>query len=219
MCVSVEHSGDGITRQRLFETAAPEERKDLRRLAFDRGLNGGVVQDGDQVIVPKPGERGLQLQRFSNRFVHEFLDDVFAPRAQGTPAEATGETLDPGKPDPQNLGRAAVERYDAGIFHDAADFILLAGLVVMVAEHADDRNLHARRQFLCECARFLGETVVGQIAADDQDVSRLGDAGEERLQRPRRRRFSVMQVADRRDAHGVARDSHAGEGSKRCSFA
>src|SRR6185436_14598438 len=104
MRVPVKDGGDGITSERFLETAASEERKDLRGLPFDGRLNRRIVQDRDAAIVPQPGERRLELQRFVHRFVDELLDDVFAPRSEGAAAEASGEPLHTGKADAEDLG-------------------------------------------------------------------------------------------------------------------
>ena len=42
--------------------------------------------------------------------------------------------------------------------------------VVVVAEHADDRNLDAADQLARKLCRFLGEPVVGEVAAQEQNV-------------------------------------------------
>ena len=45
-----------------------------------------------------------------------------------------------------------------------------ARLVVVIAEHADDRNLDAADQFARKLGGFFGQAVVGQVAAQQQDV-------------------------------------------------
>ena len=88
------------------------------------------------MIVAKPRQRGLELQRLVDRFVHELLDDVLAPRPERAPAEAAGETLDSGEADAMNLGGVAVEDDHPGVGQDLGDLVLLAGLEVVIAEHA-----------------------------------------------------------------------------------
>ena len=73
-----------------------------------------------------------------------FLMMLFAPRAERAPAEAAGEALDAGEADAVDLGRVAVEHGDAGVGEDLLDLVLLARLVVVVAEHADHGNLDDR---------------------------------------------------------------------------
>ena len=106
--------------------------------------------------------------------------------------------LMPAKPTPWTSRRLAVERDDAGVLEDLDDLRLLVGLEVVVAEDRDDRNLDRRRELLDERARFLGEAVVGQVAAEREDVGRVVDLGKQRLKRARRGGATVS--ADRRCA-------------------
>ena len=137
--------------------------------------------------------------------MYELLDDVLAPGAERTAPEPARESFHAGEPDPEDLGRVAVEHDDAGVGDDPPDLVLLPRFEVVVAEHRDRRNLHRRGELLDERARFVRETVVRQVAAEDEHVGRFGDLREERLQSSRRGRAAVVQVADRRDADGFLR--------------
>ena len=83
-----------------------------QRLTFDRRLDRRVVEQGDELLVAQPRERGLELQRFVDRLADEPLDDLFAPRAERAAPEAAGESLHPGEADAVDLGGLAVERDD-----------------------------------------------------------------------------------------------------------
>ena len=98
------------------------------------------MQQRDEVLGPQPGQRRLQLQRFVHRRVDELLDDGFSPRPQRTLAEAAAETLHAGDPDAVDFARIAVEHHDAGVDEDLADLVFLSRLVVVVAEHRDNRH-------------------------------------------------------------------------------
>ena len=205
MGVTVKDRADREAGERILEPAAAEERKDLERLAFDGGLDRRVVEQRDDVLVAQARERGLELQRFVDRFVHELLDDLFAPRTERPAPEAAGEALDAGEADPEDLGGVAVEHDDAGVLEDPGDLALLARFEVVVAEDGDDRNLDGGKQLLDEAARLFDQAVVGQVAAEDENVGRLANLGEQRLQRSRRRRAAVVQIAERGDTNGVLR--------------
>jgi len=182
MRVAVHDGADRKAGERFLEPAAPEERIDLARLAFDRALDRGVVQHRDEVLVAQPRQRRLELQRFVERFVHELLDDLLPPRAERAASEAAAEPLDAGEADAVNLGRLAVEHCHARVLEDGGDLDLLPRLDVMVAEHADHRNAH-RTELPGEAPRLFGKPVIGQVARQDEDVGGFRDLRKERLER------------------------------------
>ena len=89
MRVAVEHGSDRKAIQRFLEAAAAEERIDLEGLTFDRCLNGGVVEDGDQSFGAETRQRRFELQRLVQAFVDELLNDLLAPGAERTPSESS----------------------------------------------------------------------------------------------------------------------------------
>src|SRR5205085_1311988 len=60
-------------------------------------------------------------------------------------------------------------------------------------------------ELLHEGARLVGEAVVGQIAAEGEDVGGFADLREQRLQRPWSAGASEMQIAERGNADCVFR--------------
>ena len=108
--------------------------------------------------------------------------------------------LTPAKPMPWISVRVAVEHDDAGVGQDLAD-LRPAGPTRSRGCRARPThgNLDARGDLARERARFFGQAVVGQVAAEHQDVGGFGDLGEQRLQRARRRGAAVVQVAERGD--------------------
>jgi len=116
--------------------------------------------------------------------------------AEYAAAEPAGEAFDAGEADPVDLGRLAVEHRDADVAEDLADFVLAAGLVIVVAEHGDDGDLHGRGELARQDARLVGKAVVGEVTAEHQDVCVARDLGEQRLKRALRVPRDV-QIADR----------------------
>ena len=89
------------------------------------------------------------------RLLHELLHAGLAPGAERAAAEAAGETLHAGESDARDLDGLAIEHLHARVGQDAAHLGLLARLVVVIAEHGDDRNAHDRGQLLREDAAPL----------------------------------------------------------------
>ena len=86
--VAVEDRGHRVARERLLQPAAAEERINLERLALDRRLDRGVVQDGDEPFGAQPRQRGLELQRLVQALVDELLDDRLRPTGRAHAARS-----------------------------------------------------------------------------------------------------------------------------------
>ena len=91
------------------------------------------------------------------------------------------------------------------------DLGLLARFEVVVAEHADHRNLH-RGNLAGERLGFFGQPVVGQVPAQHQHVGGIADLREQRLQRPGDGVAAVVKIADRGDPDDVLRSGHTPPG-------
>ncbi len=138
------------------------------------------MQQDDPAFGPQPAQRRLQLQGLVQRLPHEQLDDVLSPRSEGSPAEAAREALHPGKAHSLNLDRVAVEHLHPGLTQDLADLRDLPGLVVVIPEDGDDWNAdrgERARQLPC----LVRLAPIGQVAAQCEDVRRLGHLREQRL--------------------------------------
>ena len=180
--VAVKHRGHVEARQRILEAARAEKGKDLRRLAFDRVANRRVVHEHDALRDAQPRERGLELERFLHRLVDEVLDDLLAPRAQRAAAEPAAEAADAGEPDAAELPRVAVEHVHADVARGSC-----RSLSPRPPRSRDCRARATTGMFTCarsfaSNARFVGEAVVGEIAAQHEHVGGLGDLREQRLQ-------------------------------------
>ena len=150
---------------------------------------------------PQARQRRLQLQRFVDGFAHELLDDRFAPRTERARAETAAESLDAGDADAQGFVRVAIEHDDAGVSENLPHFVALARFEIVVAENGHDRQMN-RRQLARKHARFIGESVVRQVAGDQQKVGRFGNLREERLKRALRCP-GAMEIGDRGDTYAV----------------
>ena len=88
-----------------------------------------------RLLGAQPRERRFQLQRLVDRLLDELLDRRLAPGSERAPAEAAGEPLDAGEADPVHLDGVAVEHLMPASTRICADLVLLARLVVVVAQH------------------------------------------------------------------------------------
>src|SRR5437763_16209379 len=114
-------------------------------------------------------ERGLELQRLVDRLAHEALDRLLTPGAEHVFTKSAPEPLDAGEADAADLVALAVEDRDARFSEDALHLVLLPRLVIMVAEHGEGRDAERRAGHRREDARLVGESVVGQVAAEEED--------------------------------------------------
>ena len=181
MGVTMEDGAHAITVDRLLEAARSAEGIDVGRLAFHGAADRRVVHDGDPAPGPQARQRRLELHRLVHRLLHEHLDRTLAPRTERAASEPSGEPLDAREPDAADFGGLAIEHGDAGLGQNLADLVLPARFVVVIAEHGDDGHLDGRRQLARENPRFVGQPVVGEVAAEHQDVGGAGDLGKQRL--------------------------------------
>src|SRR5688572_15687186 len=200
----MEHRADTVAVDRLLEPARSEIREDFRRLAFDRRANRGIVQQRHAAGGAQAREGRLELQRFVDRLLHESLDRPFAPRPERPAPEAAAKTLDSGEADAMDLGRFTIEDRHPGVRENLPDFILVAALVIMIAEDGDDGNVHRGGQLSGENACLFRQPVVGEVATEDQDIRAGADLREHRVKDPLRRLRDVN-IADRGDAKMLPR--------------
>ncbi len=155
----------------------------------------------DAALGTQGAQLVLELARFVHHFVDERLDDRLAERRELAAAEAAEESLHAGKADALDLDRLLVEHGHAGIAEDRADLLRLAAFVIVVAEHADDRD-RASADVLGEDLRLPRLAEIGEVAAQHQHVGVVGDFGEQ-LAIGRDAVLHHVEVADRRDAQLV----------------
>jgi hypothetical protein len=138
------------------------------------------VQQRDELRGAQAPKRRFELERLVDRLTDELLDDRLSPGTEGAFAESPAETLDAGDADAQQLAGIAVQHMESGLDENLRHFVRLPRLDVVIAKHGRHWNPQ-RRQFLRQHARFFGQTVVGQVACQQQQVGRLGNAREQRL--------------------------------------
>jgi hypothetical protein len=180
MGVAVEHDARGVAIQRLLETTGAEERIDLERLPVDGVADGRVVEEHDAPRRPQPGQRGLELQGLVDGRAHERLDRLLAPRLQRELAEAAGEAFRAGEADARDLDGRPVEDGHVGLSENLRHVGGGIRLEVVVAQHRDLRHLDGPK-LLGQDPRLVGETAIGEIAAQREHVRALGDPCEECL--------------------------------------
>ena len=141
------------------------------------------MQQRDDLCRAQPRQRRFELERLVDRFVHELLDDRLAPRREGVAPEPAAETLGAGDADAGELAGIAVEDDHPGVAQDLRDLSRLARFEIVVAEHRGGGDAE-RGQLLGQHRRFLGQPVIGEVAAEQCDVRGLADAREQRLKGP-----------------------------------
>src|SRR5262245_16842521 len=180
MRVAVEDGVDPIPVDRLFQTARTEKGEDLRRFPFDGASNRRVMQQGNTLLRSQPRERCLEFQRLIDGFLHERLDRVLAPRTERTTTEAARKSLDAGEADSVHFRRLAIKHTYSAIDENLTDFLWLATLIVVVAEHRNHGNLdHAKLAH--QDTRLIRQAVVGKVATQQQHIRRVVDLRKKRL--------------------------------------
>ena len=199
MGVTVEDSGDGIAVEGLLETARAEKREDFERLAFYRCTDWRVVEEDGALGCAETGEGPFKFQRLVDGFVNELLDGRLAPGAESPGSESSRESLDPREAHAPDLPGIPIEDVHAGLPEDGADVVGFPGFQIVVAQDGEDGHPHDR-QFFGEDVSLLGQTVVRQISAENEDVSPIGDTRKPGLKRSLRV-LRAVQVTDGSDSH------------------
>ena len=153
--------------------------------------------------VAQPRERRFQLQRFVDGFANEPLDDLLAPGSERPPPEAAAKSFHAGKTDAADLDGVAIEHGEARVHEDFPHVVLLIRFVVVIAEHGHHWNLQDTRELAHQCSSFVDKTVVGEVAAQREDVGRLADLGQERLKRPRRHGPAIVKISQCSDTDDI----------------
>jgi len=115
-------------------------------------------------------ERALELERLVHRLADEALDDLLAPRAERAATEPSTEAFHASESNALQLAGIAIEHRDSGVGENLAYFILLPCFEIVVSEYCNARHAQRRTNVAREHARFLGQTVVCEIAAQHQQV-------------------------------------------------
>ena len=175
MGVPVQYEGNGIPIDRLLEPAGSKERIDLERLADDRLLHRRIVKKGDELRHADARERRLELQRLVDRLVHELFERRLAPGFERTRPEPAAEAFDARDADAEQFARVAVEHGDTGLGQDLADLRGFPRLEVVISQHGHYRDAHGA-QLAHEHLRFFGQSVIGEITRDEQQIRRRATA-------------------------------------------
>ena len=142
-----------------------------------------------------------ELERLVDRLVDEALHDVLAPGLQRSLAEPPAEPLGAGEPYALDLDGVTVQHRDPCLDEDGLYLLYLPGLIVVVAQYADDGRVLRGRHLLRKNPRLLGETQVRQVAAENDDLGRARHGREERLETALGA-FLAMQITDGCYSHG-----------------
>ena len=159
-------------------------------------------------------QRLLEAHGLINRFFNELLHQRFAPGVEHAAPEAAGKPAYAGEADSFDFGALAIEHGDSGLFEHLADEIRLTGFEIMITEHGKNRHVHGRAKIDNQLFGFFGQAIVGQIAAEQEDICLLRAFGEEIVQRAAGM-FSVMNIGNRGDAQFRLVHSEIGNGCAR----
>ena len=122
----------------------------------------------------EPRERRLELERFLTASCTNALM-IFSPHGPSAPRpNPPQKPRMPAKPTPRNLPRVAVEHVHADVAEDLHDLVLLSDSKSWLPSTATTGIFTGARS-LREHPRLLGESVVGEVAAEHEHVGRLGD--------------------------------------------
>ena len=196
----VERHRGPVAVERLGQAIGAEERVDDLRLAEHCPNDRRVVHYGHPDRRRQSAERHLELVHLVERGADDGFRLRLAERRQRSPPEATHESLDAREADVVGqLERVADEHVHAASAKDREPLLGLAGLVIVVPEHTDDRNLHVH-QLADDDAHFRRQPAARQIAAEHEHVRVLVRAGEQLAICPGILHTTV-EIADRRHAH------------------
>ena len=147
MRVSVNSEDRLMTVDDFRKASTAQVRIDLLGLTFHRGDNGGVVRNDDSLLGAQHGKRALELERFIDRALHEGFHFRFAKCGKNSATKPAEKALCSCKSDTITFVAAAVEELHAFSDHHLREFLVLAGLVIVVTEYRHDGHApHVRRQ-------------------------------------------------------------------------
>src|SRR5919108_5300222 len=135
------------------------------------------MQHHDMLCRPQSRNGALELQRFIDRLVDEPFDALLPSRLQGTLPESPGKALHTSKADPPNLTAIAIEHLNAGLGENTLHLLRLSRLIVVVAQHRNDWDLQGGHDLLRQNLCLLRQAIIGEIAAQQKDVSAVVDRG------------------------------------------
>ena len=130
-----------------------------------------------------------------DRFLHELLHQRFAPGVEHAPAKAAGKPAHAGETYSFDFNAFAIKHGRAGLLENIADKPRLTGFKIMIAEDGENRHVHGRAKIDNQLLGFLGEAVIGQVAAEQEDIGFLRALREDIVQCATRM-FAVMDIGN-----------------------
>jgi hypothetical protein len=187
---------------------AAEERIDLQALAPQRLGHRRVVQQGDDPIGVRPDRyQGIvQAAGLALGLPHERLHRRLAERGGVGAGEPAAEPLGSGDRDGRAVeadgGGGAVEHDNARVLEEPDHLGDPPGVVVVVPQHGDDRDLHTGE--LAGHGPGLDRlAATGEVAGQQQQVRPLVDVPQPGRD-PTHRIHAHVDVCDGRNAHHVS---------------
>jgi hypothetical protein len=112
----------------------------------------------------------------------KLLDMLLAPGGQHVSSKAAGKSLDAGEANAHDFTAASIKNVHTCPGEDLVHNVLSPGFVIVISQDRDDRQLAENAERFGEEACFLGQAILGQVAAQQEYVSALGYLRKERLQ-------------------------------------
>src|SRR4029078_12378504 len=166
MCVTVENCGRAKSVDRFFKTARTEEGIDFRIFPLQRRSNWGIMQDHYPAFSLQLDQRLLETNNVANLFLYAFLDQRLAPRIQHPAAKAAAEAADPRESNTGDFDGFPVKHGYAGLIENVCDCFRMSGFVIIISDDTDTRDSHRAANISGEFFRFLGKSVLSEVAAE-----------------------------------------------------
>ena len=152
-----------------LKAGTPEKRKNGLGFANYGFLDRRVVGDGDFLLRLCLRQAVVELDRFALGDLDEGLDSLLSKRHKFIGGEAAAESLGAGEANAVDFVAMPIQQMNPSKAEHAGKLVLMAALVVVIAEDRDDGNTNVFQH--CEhCAHLFGHAVIGEVASDDQYV-------------------------------------------------
>src|SRR6266542_3049441 len=129
------------------------------------------MEDHDSTFCLQFCESLLQANGVRDRFLHKLFNEWFPPRGQHSPAETAAKTGDTCEADSCDFDGLAVEHVHTRVIKNFANQLLLPRFEIVVAENGEHWNSHCSTNIGDELLRFFGKSIIGKIAAKQQQIS------------------------------------------------
>lgn len=216
MSVPVEHEIGPMGTDGRREAPRSEKRPDALRLADERFGDRRVMEQHDPAVTAGDGfQPFLEGVHFCGRLVVQLPEQVLPEVGDLPSRESADEPLTAHDPDVERSYLdhrvGAVEHDDTGCLERCHELAAPIGVVVVIAEHRNDRYVEAAAR-VSQDARLIGLPLRRQVAREQHEIDLRGH-GLKRPCDPLPQGLGAVKVAggsdtDRRVSHGRLRGSY-----------